>query len=421
MSRIIVLSILGWVFFCQSAWSQLSIDRCKEMAKANYPIVKQYDLLSLSEHYDLENAAKGNLPQVSISGKASYQSDVTSIPVSLPGISINGLPKDQYQVVAEVSQNLWDGGKIGSQRNQTKAQAEVSRQQVDVNMYQLDDRVNRLFFGILLQDEQLRQNALLQEDLERNRKQITSYMKNGIANEADLDAVNVQLLTTRQQRTKIEANRKAYLSMLSLLTGEKIPENVRLVKPGMPLVEEDITRPELNWYDARIKQIDTNERALKTAYMPRLSIFAQGGIGRPGLNILDDGFKPFYIVGARLTWNMGSLYTLGNDRKKMEAGRQSIVSERDAFLLNTRIQVAEQDEAVKALRRQMEDDDEIISLRTSVRKSAEAKVAGGTLSVMEMLRELTNENRARQTKAEHELQLLMCVYQKQYLTNSKMK
>lgn len=421
MTRIIVLSIFGWACLCQSAWSQLSIDRCKEMAKANYPLVKQYGLLSLSEHYDLENAAKGNLPQVSISGKASYQSDVTSVPVSLPGISISGLPKDQYQVVAEVSQNIWDGGKINSQRNQTKAQAEVNRKQLDVNMYQLDDRVNQLFFGILLQDEQLKQNALLQEDLERNRKQIASYMKNGIANEADLDAVNVQQLTTRQQRTTIEANRKAYLGMLSLLTGENLSENVRLVKPEMPLTEEDINRPELNWYDARIKQIDVNERALKTAYMPRFSIFAQGGVGRPGLNILDDSFKPYYIVGARLTWNLGSLYTLGNERKRMEVGRQSIVSERAVFLLNTRIQVAEQDEAVKALRRQMEDDDEIISLRTSVRKSAEAKVAGGTLSVMEMLRELNNENLARQAKAEHELQLLMCVYQKRYLTNSQTK
>lgn len=416
--RTIVLSLTGYLLFIPVAFAQLTLDGCREKAQVNYPLIRQYELLDLSKRYDLENATKGNLPQVTLSGKASYQSSVTTLPaVSIPGFSIKGLPKDQYSVVAEVQQNIWDGGKIRSQKELVQATSEASRKQTDVTMYQLNDRVNQLYFSILLQDEQLRQNTLLQEELERNRRQIASYIKNGIANEADLDAVRTELLTTKQQRIGIESNRKAYIKMLSLLTGEDIPENVVLAKPVIPIASSSIRRPELNWYDAQLNQLNVRENALKTSYKPNISLFAQGGVGNPGLNMLKNGWEPYYIIGARLTWNLSSLYTLKNDRLKLEAERQVIASNRDVFLLNTKIQVSEQEEMARALDEQMKEDDEIIRLRTNVRKSAEAKVAGGTLSVTEMLRELTNESLARQSKAMHEIQLLMRLYQKQYLTN----
>lgn len=417
MIRTLFLSMMGWLLLLPVASAQLTLSGCREKAQANYPLIRQYRLLELSEQYDLENAAKGNLPQVSLSGKASYQSSVTKIPVSLPGISIKGLPKDQYSVVAEVRQNLYDGGKIKSQKELAQAMTEENRRQVDVNMYQLNGRVDELYFSILLQDEQLKQNTLLQEELERNYRQVSSYIKNGVANEADLDAVRMELLTTKQQRIGIEANRQAYLKMLSLLTGESLADDVTLEKPDVPASSTTVNRPELKWYDAQISHLNAEENALKTAYKPNVGLFLQGGVGNPGLNLLKNGWEPYYIIGARLTWNFSSLYTLKNDRLKIAAQRQAIESNRDVFLLNTQVQTTEQEEAAKALEEQMKEDDEIIRLRINVRKAAEAKVAGGTLSVTEMLRDLTRESLARQDKAMHEIQLLMRMYKKQYLTN----
>lgn len=415
--RTLVIFCLGWWLFPPVAPAKLTLAGCREKARANYPLVRQYRLLELSEQYDLENAVKGNLPQVSLSGKASYQSSVTQLPFSLPNVAFKGLPKDQYNVVAEVRQNVWDGGKIRSQRELTRAATEENRRQTDVTLYQLNERVDQLYFGVLLQDEQLKQNQLLQDELERNLRQITSYIRNGIANEADLDAVKMELLSARQQRIGIEAGRKAYMRMLALLTGLEIPENETLEKPPVPGHSSVINRPELKWYDARINRLAVRENALKTAYKPTFSLFAQGGVGNPGLNMLKNGWEPYYIVGARLSWNLSSLYTLKNDRLNLEAQRQAVIVSRDVFLLNTQVQVTEQEENARALDEQMKEDDEIIRLRTNVRKAAEAKVAGGTLSVTEMLRELTNESLARQNKAAHEIRLLERLYKKQYLTN----
>lgn len=408
---------LGWLLCLFPAAAQLTLKECREKAQANFPLIRQYHLLEMAEQYDLENAVKGNLPQVSLSGKASYQSSVTTIPVSLPGISIKGLPKDQYGVVAEVRQNVWDGGRIRSRKELTQAVSEENRRQVDVSLYQLNDRVEQLFFSAILQDEKLKQNALLQAELERNRQQVASYIRNGIANEADLDAVKMEQISTRQQRIGIEADRKACLRMLALLTGEDIPEDVTLEKPSFPAASPTINRPELKWYDAQLKELHVRENALKTTWKPEFSLFAQGGVGNPGLNMLKNGWEPYYIIGARLTWNFSGLYTLRNDRLKLAAQRQMVESNRDVFLLNTQVHMTEQEAAAKALEEQMKEDDEIIRLRTNVRKAAEAKVAGGTLSVTEMLRELTSESLARQNKATHEIQLLMRMYKKQYLTN----
>lgn len=417
MIRTIVLSLLGWLLFSPWASAQLTLEYCREKARSNYPLLRQYNLLDLSEHYVLENIMKDNLPQVSFSGKASYQSSVTTLPVSLPGISIKGLPKEQFNVVAEIRQKVWDGGNVRSRKKVVQAATEESRRQTDAALYQLNERVDQLYFSILLQDEQLKQNTLMQEELKRNLNQVASYIKNGIANEADLDAVNMELLTTRQQRISLEANRKAYARMLALLMGEAPDASVVLVKPGVPSISSTVNRPELKWYEAQLGQLNMQEAALKTACMPTVSLFAQGGVGNPGLDMLRNGWEPYYIVGVRLSWNLSSLYTLKNDRLKLETERQAVGTNRDVFLLNTKIQLTEQEEAARALDEQLKEDDEIIRLRMNVRKAAEAKVAGGTLSVMEMLRELTNENLARQNKATHEIQLLLRMYRQQYLNN----
>ena len=416
MKRRLLFLLLGGYLCATAASAQITLQECRQKAQANYPLVKQYRLLELSAQYDLENAAKGNLPQLSVSGKASYQSDATKLPFTMPGISFTGLPKEQYQVVAEVKQNIWDGGAIRAQKKQTQAVAEEALRQTDTSLYRLNERVDQLFFGILLQEEQLRQNRLLLEELERNRKQVESYIRNGVANEADMDAIRTEILSTRQKRIAIEADKQAYVRMLALLTNEQWEGEVTLAKPELPLISSEIHRPELAWYAARLHRIDTREQALKTAFRPHFMLFAQGGAGNPGLNMLKSGFEPFYIIGAKMSWNFSPLYTLKNDRLKLEAQRQSVANEREAFLLDTRIQMAEQEKAAEALRRQMEEDDEIIRLRNNVRKAAEAKVAGGTLSVTEMLRELTNESLARQEKALHEIQWLMTLYRREYLT-----
>ena len=417
----VVLSV-SFTLLVSWLYGQVTLQECQRKAQENYPLVRQYGLIEQTKEYNLENAAKGYLPQFSLSAKATYQSTVTELPVQVPGFHIKGLPKDQYQVMLELKQNIWDGGEIRTRKKQTEASSEVEREQLYVDMYALNDRVNQLYFGILLLDEQLKQNTLLQEELERSFKQVSAYIENGVANQADLDAVKVEQLNTRQKRIELAASRDAYLKMLSQMTGEELAAGTTFLKPAagndISRLENEIRRPELSFLNAQGQQLNIQEDALKTQYMPRFGLFVQGAYGNPGLNMLENKFTPYYIAGVRLSWNFGSLYTLKNDRRVIENNRQRLLSNRDVFLFNTRLQMKQQNNAITSVQKQMKDDEEIIRLRSSIRRAAEAKVANGTLTVIEMLREITNENLARQTKALHEIQLLMNIYQLKYTTNN---
>jgi len=302
--------------FISSAFSpiygQLSIDDCYKKAQANYPLVKQYGLIEQSKEYNLSNANKGYLPQVSLSAKASYQSEVTKLPITLPNVVIKGVNKDQYQSVVEVNQTIWDGGVIHNQKKITEASSTVDKQKLDVDMYAINERINQLFFGILLLDEQIKQNILLQDELKRNYSQITSYITNGIANQADLDAVKVNQLNTAQRKVELEATRKAYREMLIAMIGESIKEDTYLTKPSAAesvSLSEIINRPELQLFDAQSNLFETQKSIINSKNMPKLGLFIQGGYSNPALNMLKSEFTPYYIAGARLSWNFGGLYT----------------------------------------------------------------------------------------------------------------
>lgn len=412
---------LSFILFVSGMYGQVTLEECQRKTQDNYPLVRQYGLVEKTKEYNLENAARGYLPQFALSAKASYQSEVTEIPVKLPGVDLKGLPKDQYQVMLELQQKIWDGGGIRMKKKQTTAEAEVEKEKLNVDMYALNSRVNDLYFGILLLDEQLKQNTLLQDELERNYRQISAYVENGIANQADLDAVKVEQLNTRQKRVELVSSRSAYLKMLSLLIGEELSQETVLEKPVPQssdiLAVSEIRRPELSLFDAQGAGLQVQEKALNVRHLPQLGLFVQGAYGNPGLNMLKNEFSPYYIAGVWLSWNFGSLYTLKNDRRVIENKRQQLDTNRDVFLFNTRLEMTQQDQAIRSLEKQMQDDNEIIRLRTNIRKSAEAKVANGTLTVTEMLRELTNESLARQSKALHEIQRLMGIYQLKYTTN----
>ncbi|WP_321519036.1 TolC family protein [uncultured Bacteroides sp.] len=402
-------------------YGQLSINDCYKKAQANYPLVKQYGLIEQSKAYSLSNADKGYLPQFALSAKASYQSEVTKLPITLPNVVIKGLNKDQYQSVLEVNQSVWDGGVIQNQKKITEASSTVEKQKLDVDMYVINDRINQLFFGILLLDEQIKQNVLLQDELKRNYGQISSYVANGIANQADLDAVKVNQLNTAQRKVELEATRKAYREMLAAMIGEPIKEDTYLAKPSAAesaSLSETINRPELQLFDAQNNLYETQKGMINSKNMPKLGLFVQGGYSNPGLNMLKSEFSPYYVAGARLSWNFGGLYTKKNEKKLLENSQQNIAIQKETFMFNTNLKMTQQNNEIEKMKQLMRDDDEIIRLRTNIKKSAEVKVEHGTLSVTELLREINSEDQAKQNKVLHEIQLLMSIYNYKNTTNN---
>lgn len=400
---------------------QLTLDECLSKAKANYPLVKQYGLIEETGNYNLSNANKSYLPQLTLSAKATYQSDVTSLPESLAqtlekmtGKAISSVSKDQYQAVVEANQLIWDGGVIASQKKLTKASTEVEKKKLDVDLYAINERVEQLYFGILLIDEQLKQNAILKTELQTNYKKVEAYKNNGIANQADLDAIMVEILNADQRDVELKISRKSYLTVLGAFIGTKPAENTELQKPMADLSVLNNTanlRPELSLFDAQNKLFDTQVSLQNAGNMPRLGAFVQGGVGRPGLNMFVNQFSPFYIGGLRLSWNISNFYTQKNNLNKIEVNRKASEVQRETFLFNSDLKTQQQKADIEKLQASIESDTKIIRLRTNIKSTTSSKLDNGTSSVTDLIRDLNSENMAIQLKSLHEVQLLMSIYQ----------
>ena len=407
---VILLSII-----CQlSSMAQLTVEVCQEKAKANYPLVKQYGLIEQTAQYNISNANKGYLPQLTLSAKGTYQSQVTKLPITIPNVTIPGLSKDQYQAVVEANQVIWDGGAISAQKKITNANTEVEKQKLEVDLYTLNERVNQLYFGVLLINEQLRQNDILQNELQTNYNRIACYKQNGVANQSDLDALKVEQINTQQRETELKSTQKSYFIMLSALTGLTIDAKTELIKPEINLAILNATtnhRPEIGLFDAQNKLLESQKELLNAGNRPKIGAFVQGGYGKPGLNMLTNAFSDFYMGGIRLSWNLSGFYTQKNNLNKIEISKKVMDVQKETFLFNADLKTRQQQTEIEKLQSTLSNDDEIIRLRGNIKKSASAKVDNGTLSITDLIREINAEDQAKQLKSLHEIQLIMNVYQ----------
>jgi len=392
------------------------------MAYTNYPLLKQFGLIEKTAEYNLSNANKNYLPQFNFAARATYQSEVTEIPavfgqilsqVSGKPVSFPSLSRDQYQATLEMNQLLWDGGLISAQKKGIKAATEAEKQKLEVELFALNERINNLYFGILLINEQLTQINILKDELDVNYKRIDALKRNGVAQQSDVDAIKVEQINALQRETDQKSMRKTYLQLLSAFIGNSVDENARLEKPALPeLIDQpENKRPELMLFTAQNKLYDSQRDAVNAANLPKIGLFMQGGYGRPGLNMFTSEFSPFYMGGVRFTWNLSGFYSQKTNLEKIEVSKKMVEVQKETFLFNNSLQTNQQKNEIEKLKTTLKNDDEIISLRSNIKKSAEAKVANGTLTVTDLLREINAENISRQTRAFHEIQLYMATYQ----------
>ena len=396
-----------------------TLEECQRAAEQNYPLIRQYGLIEKTTSLNVANIQKGWLPQVSASAQASLQSDVSAFPDEFQklyqqmGITMEGLERDQFRVGIDVQQTVYDAGNIKSQKEIARRQGELQSRQNEVTMYNVRKSVNEMYFSLLLVDEQIRLNADLQTVLEGNEKKLAAMLKGGTASESDWQNVKAERLNVVQKMTGLQSQRTALARMLSIFCGIEVNG---LVKPEMPenMNPSINLRPELKALDAQLRLTDAQERALDAAMMPRLGVFAQGYYGNPGYNMFEDMMSHKFswngMIGARLTWNIGALYTRKNDKAKLQVQRETTEVNRERFLFDNNLEQIEQNENISRYRQMMTDDEEIISLRSSIRKAAESKLAHGIIDVNDLVREINSENKARVEQCIHEIEMLKEIY-----------
>lgn len=421
----IILSIL-FAGFSASVFAQMTLETCQELAREHYPEVKQYDLIRLTEQYDLSNAARAWLPQLSLSAQATWQNEVPEFlealsgMLSQAGVTIPGLKKDQYKVGLELNQTIWDGGKSNADKRLARTEAAEQRAMTDVDLYTLKKRVNELYFGILLLEEKLSQTYRTIALLESNLDKMRSLVTNGTALASDADAVEAELLTARQQATQIEASRTSYRKMLELFIGEPLQEN--LLRPEFEeMATTELTRPELVLFDAKKNRLAAQEALIKSSTRPKFGFFAQGYYGYPSMDyfasMMSNEWRWNLLTGIRMSWNFGAYYTKKNSLNKLRTAQQSIDLQRDVFRFETNLQVAQETGDIARLRKTIADDARIVSLRQSVREAAESKLRNGIIDTNDLLQKITDEAAARSAQSVHEIELLKALYELKHTIN----
>ena len=415
MKRKILVFILS--ILISPCLAQLDIDQCHDMARQQYPLIKQYGLLEKSEAYTLSNAMKAFLPEVKFSFGANGFTDPINSSPKTDAMGMGDMKNYLLNGSIQISQLIYDGGAISAQRKLIKAQAEADKKQLDVRLYEINQRVDQLYFGILMIDEQSKQLKLLQNDLTLSLNTVQSLMNGGLANQSDVDAVKVEQLKAAQQESSLRTSRKSYIQMLGLFIGKTLGEKTTLEKPvQQPLsISQGVQRPELSYFAAQQNLLDTQRKSLTSRLLPQVSAFAMGMYHNKVLDMM----KPAMLAGGiTLSWKISPFYMRKNDLRSIETKKSMIDQERETFLFNIHLQNEKEQSVIEDLREKLKQDDEIIRLRKNIHSVSVTKVQNGIQTINEMLRDVNAVNEARQQKSIHEIQLLEAMYQLKNINNN---
>ena len=419
-----IMISLALIILSSGSWAQ-TLEECQQAAEKNYPLIKQYELIAKTTQLTVKNIQKGWLPQLTASAQATYQSAVTAWPESMQsiyqqmGLNMKGLSKDQYKIGIDLQQTIYDGGTISSQRNIAQQEGKVQEAQTETNLYQVRRRVNEMYFSLLLLNEQIQLNENVKTLLLSSEKKISAMVKGGTAATSDLDNVRAERLSVEQQNENLKQQKQMLQRMLSVFCGLEV-NNTQ--KPAPVQIASSVNnRPEMRLYNSQLELTEAKEKALDTQLRPKLGLFAQGFYGYPGLNMFEDMMNRKWslngIVGIKLSWNVSAFYTHKNDKARLSAQREMIENAREVFLFNNKLEEIQQNENINRYQTMMKSDDEIIVLRTNVRKAAESKLTHGIIDVISLLREINNENAAKTQQTIHEIDMLKEMYNLKYTNN----
>ena len=403
---------LLFTLFTGYGQNKLTLDECYERAEKNYPSIRLKELLQKTKQFSIENAANGYLPQITIGGQATYQSEVTQIPVEMPGVE--PLSKDQYKIFGEISQTLYHGGVVKHQKQLEELNGIVEEEKLAVELYHLRNRINDLFFGILLLQEQIAQGELVRQDIASGIKKTEAAIQNGAALKSAADVLRAELLRSDQRIIEFQSAQQVYRDILALFIDQTIEPAIIFERPQIAMTTPGISRRELALFDYQKQSIEVQRSLLSARKKPRFELFFQAGYGRPALNMLENKFDLYYLGGARFAWQLSGLYNHNREKQIFTLRQQSLDIQKETFLFNTGIISNQYQGEIEKLERLIQVDAEIIELRSRVKETAAFQLEQGVISPTDFVRELNAEDQARQNRVLHETQLLRAKANYQY-------
>lgn len=415
----VLIAIIG-LQPAMSCAAQLTLDYCQEKARENYPMLKKYGIVEQMEALDLSDVNKGWLPQATLYGQGTIQNAVPAFPEALRGVlaqmgqEFKGLGKFQYKIGLDVNQTIWDGGVSKSRRASARAEALEQSAALDVQLYGLNEKVQGLFFGILLIEEQIKQTEETLGVIDANLGRLRAMLQNGTAMQSDVDMLEAQGLTIGQQLTAARGSALQYREALGILMGEDVTADT-FDCPGAEL-PADMTsaRPELKLFEARSGANDVRKAAVKASLMPRIGLFASIYEGYPGFDYFasmrDRSLSFNAMAGVKVSWNISSLYDRKNSLNRIRLAEESVEVDRQMFMRDTELSVSKSRRDIETMRKTMADDSRIVALRANVRNAAESQLSNGVIDATDLLAKISDENQARLNSAYHQIRLTQMIY-----------
>ena len=387
-------------------WAQqhMTLQECYELVAKNYPLAKQSNVMEQQNEFDQEAISNEKLPQLIMSAQATYQSEVTEVPI--PNSGIEPLNKDQYRATLSINQLIYNGGMIDASSSLKSAQLKTRQQQVEVNLYQLKKLVNQLYFSILLSQEKHKLLIAKQTELQTKLKEVKSGISNGVLLPTSDKILEAELLKLKQQFTEVKNNKITLISNLSTLMAEPLDTATIFNEPIIETqLSSELNRPELQLFQLKKEELESSESLLAKQRTPKLMGFATGGYGNPGLNMLDNSFQTFYTVGLKVDWNVFDWGINKKQRESLSLNKDIIDTETEVFKLNTNMELKQQEADIHTIENFIATDSEIIELRRAVLNAAESQMKNGIITTSAYITELTNFYEDENTMLTHSIQL----------------
>ncbi len=413
MKRIAFLLLSLFTKLCVYGQSDtLTLYDCYRQADETYPLARQSDMLVKSNELKIKNLNKNYLPQLNLNGSASLQSDVTELKLNLPAqfsfIKFPEISKDMYKVTVDVNQSIYDGNVTGYQKKLESYNLQSDQKSLQVELYQLKNQINQAYFSILMlqENEKLLKNN--KNQLESKLKEVQSAVSNGAMLASNEDALKAELMNIDQQLIETSNDRITAFQTLSELISSPIGENSKLVLPHVQISSKSFedNRPELQLYNIQQLKTSVMKNMVNTRWNPKFSAFGQAGYGRPGLNMLSNDFTPWWLFGARLTWNIWNWNQNKNEKKIYDIQNDIIGTQKETFEKNLRIEAENGLTEIEKLEELLLKDEEIIELRTRITHSASSQLDNGVITSSDYIARLNEETMAELTLELHRIQLV---------------
>ena len=409
MKRILFFLLLFLAGYGYGQVSSVNLEDCYRLARENYPRLENTKREKEISDLRIQNIGTSWNPQLNLNGQATYQSEVTKVSVPIPGVSIPSPSKDQYKVYLDVKQTIYDGGASEASKSVEKSALAAELQNLEVELYGINDKVNQLYFNILLMKENEEVIRLKLAVLDERIKILESGFRNGMVTSRDLELLKAERLLTVQQISEIHAEGLSLLGTLGILTNQKLNENTTLREPAILVKSENITRPELKYFDLLDNKLGQSSQLLQKTRSPKIFGFGQTGYGKPGLNMLKNTFDPYYVVGLGVSWNITDWSQTNRSQKILDVQKEMVGSQKATFDQNLSIALFKANEAIKKVDQLLKIDDELVALRKKIEKNSASQLENGVLTSADYIVDLNAATQAGINQKSHKVQLLFAV------------